>query len=73
MVEDILSKITAGRINYVSNGTVLLAMHHCGFKFQRIPGTPNCLFNVPKSATSEWKMNEIAKFNLSALWTNSTI
>ena len=48
MVEDILYKITGGRINYVSNGTVILAMHHCGFKFKRIPGTPNCSFNVPK-------------------------
>ncbi|MDE6276661.1 MAG: hypothetical protein K2M06_00975 [Muribaculaceae bacterium] len=48
MVEDILYDITDGRINYVSNGTVILAMYHCGFKFQRIPGTPNCLFNVPK-------------------------
>lgn len=48
MIEDILFKITKGRINYVSNGTVILAMHHCGFKFQRISGTLNCLFNVPK-------------------------
>lgn len=48
MVERLLNKITHGRINYVSNGTVILAMHHCGFKFQRIPGTPNCYFNVPK-------------------------
>lgn len=48
MVERLLNKITRGRINYVSNGTVILAMHHCGFKFQRIPGTPNCYFNVPK-------------------------
>jgi hypothetical protein len=49
MVERLLNKITHGRINYVSNGTVILAMHHCGFKFQRIPGTPNCYFNVPKN------------------------
>lgn len=48
MMERLLNKITHGRINYVSNGTVILAMHHCGFKFQRIPGTPNCYFNVPK-------------------------
>lgn len=48
MVEHLLYKITHGRINYVSNGTIILAMHHCGFKFQRIPGTPNCYFNVPQ-------------------------
>ncbi|MDE6222575.1 MAG: hypothetical protein K2M49_02665 [Muribaculaceae bacterium] len=48
LVEELLNKITHGRINYISNGTVILAMHHCGFKYQRIPGTPNCYFNVPK-------------------------
>ena len=48
MVERLLKKITHGRINYISNGTLILAMHHCGYKFQRIPDTPNCYFNVPK-------------------------
>lgn len=48
MVERLLNKITHGRINYISNGTLILAMHHCGYKFQRIPDTPNCYFNVPK-------------------------
>lgn len=48
LIERLLNKITKGRINYISNGTAILAMHHSGFKFQRIPGTPNCLFNVPK-------------------------
>ena len=47
MVEEILYEITDGRVNYISNGTIILAMYHCGYKFQRIPGTPNCLFNVP--------------------------
>lgn len=50
MIERILAKITRNRINYVSNGTLIMAMHHCGFKFQRIPGTPNCIFNVPKKS-----------------------
>lgn len=48
LVEELLNKITHGRINNISNGTLILAMHHCGFTFQRIPGTPNCYFNVPK-------------------------
>lgn len=48
MVERLLNKITHGRINYISNGNLILAMHHCGYKFQRIPDTPNCYFNVPK-------------------------
>lgn len=50
MVERMLQKITKGRINYVSNGTLILAMHLAGYKFQRIPGTPNCLFNIPKKS-----------------------
>lgn len=50
MIERILAKITRNRINYVSNGTLIMAMHHCGFKFQRIPGTPNCIFNIPKKS-----------------------
>lgn len=62
MVEDILYKITRGRINYVSNGTVILAMHHCGFKFQRIPGTPNCLFNVPKKCYKRMEDERNRKF-----------
>lgn len=49
MVERLLNKVTNGRINYVSNGTAILAMHHCGFKFRRIPGSLNCFFNVPKN------------------------
>ena len=40
-IERLVNKITRGRINYISNGTAILAMHHCGFKFQRILGTPN--------------------------------
>lgn len=48
LVERLLYKITKGRINYISNGTLIMAMHHCGYKFQRIPETPNCFFNVPQ-------------------------
>lgn len=55
MVERLLKKITKGRINYVSNGTLILAMYHSGYKFQRIPGTPNCLFNVPKRCINRMK------------------
>lgn len=55
MVERLLSRITNGRINYVSNGTLILAMYHSGYKFQRIPGTPNCLFNVPTRSINRMK------------------
>lgn len=55
MVEDLLCKITKGRINYVSNGTLILAMYHAGYKYQRIPGTPNCLFNVPQKSINRMK------------------
>lgn len=48
LIERLLNKSTNGRISYVSNGTAILAMHHCGFKFRRIHGSPNCFFNVPK-------------------------
>lgn len=50
LIEQLLHKITKGRINYVSNGTLILAMYHVGYKFQQIPNTPNCLFNIPDKA-----------------------
>ncbi len=50
MIETLLCRVTHGRINYISNGTLILAMYHCGYKFQKIYGTPNCIFNVPKKS-----------------------
>lgn len=50
MVERILAIVTNERFNYVSNGTLILAMYYAGYKFQRIPNTPNCIFNVPNSS-----------------------
>ena len=50
LLERTIYEITKGRLNYVSNDTLILAMYHCGYKFQRISGTPNCYFNLPKKS-----------------------
>ena len=50
LIEQLVYKITKGRINYISNGTLILAMYYVGYKFKPIPNTPNCLFNVPNKA-----------------------
>lgn len=49
-VERLLAKITKGRIDYINNGTLILAMYHVGYKFQQIRNTPNCFFNAPNKA-----------------------
>lgn len=55
IIERLLFKITKGRLNHISNGTFILAMHHCGFKFKRIPNTPNCVFDVSPIAIRRMK------------------
>ncbi|WP_303241209.1 hypothetical protein [Phocaeicola plebeius] len=46
IVERILAKETNGVINYISNGTFILAMHSCEFHIWRTKGDKNCFFNV---------------------------
>lgn len=50
MAGDALRKITNGRIDYVSEGTLILAMHHIGYAHQRIGKSSSCIFNIPKCA-----------------------
>lgn len=46
IVEHILAKETNGAINYISNGTFILAMYSCGFRIWRTKGSKICFFNV---------------------------
>ena len=46
IVEHILAKETNGVINYISNGTFILAMYSCGFRIWRTKSDKNCFFNV---------------------------
>ena len=57
LVESYLQKETEGAINYVSNGTLILAMHDAGFRIKRMEASsPNCRFNVSKKS-----INDLAK------------
>lgn len=62
IVERYLNKETNGVINYVSNGTLILAMYDAGYKIKRSNlnhPSPNCSFNVSeKSIKSLIKINE---------------
>lgn len=46
LIERILINETNHQINYVSNGTLILAMCDAGFRIFRINNSPNCFFNV---------------------------
>lgn len=46
LIERILINETNHQINYVSNGTLILAMCDAGFRIKRISNSPNCFFNV---------------------------
>lgn len=46
LIERILANETNHQINYVSNGTLILAMCDAGFRIKRISNSPNCFFNV---------------------------
>lgn len=51
LVERYLQAETKGEINYVSNGTLILAMHDAGFRIKRMDSSsPNCYFNVSKKS-----------------------
>lgn len=50
IVEHILAKETNGVINYISNGTFILAMYSCGFRIWRTKGDKNCFFNVSEKS-----------------------
>lgn len=46
-------QISDNEINYISNGTFILAMVEAGFRFVRIKNTPNVYFNVSER-TLKW-------------------
>ena len=51
LVERYLQAETKGAINYVSNGTLILAMYDAGFRIKRMDSSsPNCHFNVSKKS-----------------------
>lgn len=58
LVEHALEIQTNGEINYVSNGTLILAMYDAGYHIKRKEGSsPNCYFNVSKRS-----VGNLAKF-----------
>lgn len=51
LIERALHIDTQGEINYVSNGTLILAMYDAGFRIKRLKdGSQNCYFNVSKKS-----------------------
>ena len=51
LIERALHIDTQGAINYVSNGTLILAMYDAGFRIKRLKdGSPNCYFDVSKKS-----------------------
>lgn len=50
LIERILINETNHQINYVSNGTLILAMCDAGFRIKRISNSPNCFFNVSEKS-----------------------
>lgn len=58
IVERALAKETDMKLNYVSNGLLILAMYDAGFKIKRSIDSPqDCYFNV-----SEKSINKLIKF-----------
>lgn len=54
LVERALNIETNGKISYVSNGTLILAMYDAGYRIKRGKGTsPNCYFNVSKKSVEK--------------------
>lgn len=50
IVEDFLRVETRGKIDYINNGTLILAMYDAGFRIKREDSSsPNCFFNVSKT------------------------
>lgn len=51
LVEHALRIETNGEINYVSNGTLILAMYDAGYRIKKKESSsPNCYFNVSKKS-----------------------
>lgn len=61
LVERALKIETNGEINYVSNGTLILAMYDAGYRIKRMEASLNCYFNVSKIS-----VNNLSKFIKSA-------
>lgn len=62
LVEHALDIETKGKINYVSNGTLILAMYDAGYRIKRErKASPNCYFNVSKKSVAK-----LSKFNHNA-------
>lgn len=62
LVEHALKIETNGEINYVSNGTLILAMYDAGYRIKRKEeASPNCYFNVSKKS-----VDNLSKFINSA-------
>lgn len=56
LIERALDIATQGAINYVSNGTLILAMYDAEFRIKRLKdGSPNCYFNVSNKSINNLK------------------
>lgn len=56
LIESALDIATRGAINYVSNGTLILAMYDAEFRIKRLKdGSPICYFNVSKKSINNLK------------------
>lgn len=54
LIERALNIETNGEINYVSNGTLILAMYDAGYRIKRgEEASPNCYFNVSKKSVDK--------------------
>lgn len=51
LIERALHIETQGVINYVNNGSIILAMYDAGFRIKRLKdGSPNCYFDVSRKS-----------------------
>ena len=54
LIERTLCVKTNHAINYISNGTLILAMYDAGFSIRRLKdGSPNCFFNVSMKSVNK--------------------
>jgi hypothetical protein len=57
LIERTLCVKTNHVINYISNGTLILAMYDAGFSIRRLKdGSPNCFFNVSMKSVNKLMM-----------------
>lgn len=54
LLEKVLADRTNRKLNYISNGTLILAMVDAGYRFTKDPhDSPNCFFNVSQKSINK--------------------